>query len=42
VGEGQGAIQMLMHPHRTTRQGGAPAHRFDLQVEMPRTLANAT
>ena len=34
VGEGQGAIEMLMQPHHAARQGGSAARRFDLQAEM--------
>ena len=34
MGDRKTPIEMLMHPHRATRQGRSPAHRFDLQAEM--------
>ncbi len=37
VGEGESAIQMLMHSHRAPCQTRSPAHRFDLQAEMLKT-----
>jgi hypothetical protein len=34
VGEGESSVQMLMHPHRTSRQCRSPANRFERQAEI--------
>src|ERR1700758_3825375 len=32
--KGQSSVQVLMHLHRAAGQGGAPAHRFNLQPQV--------
>src|SRR5262249_39934702 len=34
VSNGESSVQVLMHRHRAARQGGAPAHRFNLQTQV--------
>ena len=34
MSKGEGSVQMLVHGDRTAGQGGAPAHRFNLQAQV--------